>query len=423
MERQSVQLVRREEDAVLKDAVEREIGPHLGLVDVVVRLPDLLGVELPVRRREREASLFRVDELLHARGLAARLRRRRRDHVGQELQRILRRLRHPVGQDVGGVRRETEEVRPLRAQLREPLHDRLRVVRPAVVAPGLRNFEDPLSQGAVRERGEDGLLRRVLEVEDPLALEPALLRPSRGRREIPRAQSGELCLVRDDDGRGLRVGEQELREPRREPRLLLVQGAELRLVAGAELGAGAHEAQVVPVEEIPALRVEAESVALVVQRLHARVQLRVQVDRVLVLRELRGLLGADLLDRVVRVRGREVEEHLRDPREERSGALHGLERVREGGRRRVVRDRVDLRDLLLHALFDRGRVVGVPDLVEWRSFVWKRALPEERVRLGRGGGPGENECHAERRESPKDGTHHSSKRSDSSAERALRACG
>ena len=47
-ERDSVELIRRVEDAVQQHVVQLEVGLHLRFVDVVLRLAYLLGVELPV---------------------------------------------------------------------------------------------------------------------------------------------------------------------------------------------------------------------------------------------------------------------------------------------------------------------------------------------------------------------------------------
>ena len=197
--------------------------------------------------------------------------------------------------------------------------------------------------------------------------------------------------VRNHDRRRFRVGEQELGEFRREVRFLFVELPQRRFVRVGELRAGAHERPVVALEQIRALRVEAEGVALLVERLDPRVELRVQEDRVLVRGELRGFFRPDLLHRLVRVRLREIEEDLRDARQQLAGALHRLDRVRKGRRRGVVRDRLDLGDLPFHPFFDRRPVVGVVDLVERRRLVLKGASLEEGVGVRRAGAGREQE--------------------------------
>ena len=101
-------------------------------------------------------------------------------------------------------------------------------------------------------------------------------------------------------------------------RLFLVERrAASSLSASRELRAGAHERRGGSARPgTCACGVEAERVALVVERLHAREELRVEVDRVLVRRELRRDVGLDLLERVVRVRLGEVEEDLGHARQE-----------------------------------------------------------------------------------------------------------
>ncbi len=126
--------VRREEDAVVQDAVELEVGPDLRLVEVVLGLADLLGVEVPVGGGRRGSRPPRVDLLLHVRRLAARLLRRGGHEVGHELLGVLRRLRHLVVEDIGGVVGKPRSFAFSRAQLREARDDRPRVVGAAVVA-------------------------------------------------------------------------------------------------------------------------------------------------------------------------------------------------------------------------------------------------------------------------------------------------
>ena len=162
----------------------------------------------------------------------------------------------------------------------------------------------------------------------------------------------------------------------------LVQLAQRGLVGIGQLGAGAHEVAVVALDQ-EFVDSASSSVALVVERLDAREQLRIEEDRILVRGELRRLVFLDLLQRVVRVRLRQREEHLADARQQRAGALHRDDRVVEGRRGGLVGDLLDLGELLLHAFLDRRLEIAVVDLVERRRLVLQRARTEERI--GRNG--------------------------------------
>ena len=100
----------------LDDALELEVGLDLGLVEVVLAAAQLLGVVAPVPRREREIAALLPHQLLQGVALAPGARHRRRPDIAQKLERRLRRLRHGVGELVGGEALIAHEPRPLGAQ-------------------------------------------------------------------------------------------------------------------------------------------------------------------------------------------------------------------------------------------------------------------------------------------------------------------
>ena len=93
------------------------------------------------------------------------------------------------------------------------------------------------------------LLRRVLQREHPLAFHAARLCALRGGGDVGFRQAVEQRLVVDDDGRGVRVGEDAIAELRGELRLLLIQRPQRGLVGLVELRAGADEVLVVTLDE------------------------------------------------------------------------------------------------------------------------------------------------------------------------------
>jgi hypothetical protein len=104
--------------------------------------------------------------------------------------------------------------------------------------------------------------------------------------------------------------------------------------------------------------------AVVVDRLDAREEARVEVDRVGVRRQLRRHLGLDRVERVVGVGPGHRAERGIDPAEHPPRALERDDRVGERRRLGIGLDRLDLRALDGHRLLERGLVVAVPDLAE-----------------------------------------------------------
>ena len=74
--------------------------------------------------------------------------------------------------------------------------------------------------------------------------------------------------------------------------------------------------------------------------------------------------------------------------EQRARFFHRHDGVVEGGRFRVIGNRVDFRQVGGHAGRKGGRIVGVLHLVERRILEWQAARLRKRVRGGQGGGSG-----------------------------------
>src|SRR3546814_10920320 len=102
----SVQLVRVREQAVLEQAVEREVRLGLRFVEVIFRLAQLFGVIGPVPGRELVAGVFGIGQFLHLGQLAPGVGDRRRRQLGEHLVGRVRRFRCLVFQYIGGMRSE-----------------------------------------------------------------------------------------------------------------------------------------------------------------------------------------------------------------------------------------------------------------------------------------------------------------------------
>ena len=296
---------------------------------------------------------------------------------------MLRHFRHLVLQAVGGVGRKAQQLRFLRAQLRQPLDQDARVVRIAVLGALGRGLEQFFARGAVGQFDLCRLLRRVLQRQHPAALELAIFRRCGGSVDLAAGKSGEVRLVLGDERAGLGCGQQLVLEIRRQGGFFLVQLAQRGLVGRGQLRTGAHEVAVVAFGEVFGFGIQA--IAMVVQMLHARKEFRIEEDRIRVRGELGRLFFLDLLQRVVGVGLDDRAEHLAGAGQQRAAAFHRDDGVVERRRCLVVRNFLDFRDLLLHALLDRRLIVAVLDLVEWRRLILQRAGGEERVGRGSGG--------------------------------------
>ncbi len=148
------------------------------------------------------------------------------------------------------------------------------------------------------------------------------------------------------------------------------------------------ELVVIEAQHLLLLGRQAERVTLLVERIDAREELFVEVDRIVVRGELGAHLGCHRIERVVGVGALEVEEGQRHALEHPARFLHRGDRVVERRRRRVVGDVLDLGEVDRHALLERRGVIGVADLVERRGLERQRAgLREDARALGHRGHP------------------------------------
>ena len=323
-----------------------------------------------------------VDERLHLHNLAARSRRRRRHQIGQQPDRVLRRLGALGRERVSSPRRKSEQLRLLGAELRQALDDVLRVVAVSARGAHRRQLEQTLTDRSILERCLRRLLRRVADRNHPLAGKAARLCRFGSRRDLGVGQSVEIRLLVDDQRADFRPCEQLVGEIGAELGELLVERAHADLVGLGQLRARAHEVTVVPLDERLLLGGQRACLAPVVHRSHALIELIVQVNRVAVRGELRRDDILDLLEGVVGVGADNGEESFRRTIEQRAGAFHGHDRVVEAGWLHLLRDHIDLGQLLPHSLFESGLVVLVPNEIETRSVIRKRALDEQRIRAG-----------------------------------------
>ena len=128
-EADSIQLSRRMEHAVLEHVVQLEVRLDLGVIEIILCLAHLFAVEIPIPRLQREATLLCVDHGLNVLGLACRFSGGDGHQGVHEFKRGLRCFGHLIFQLPRGMAGKAQQLRPLRAKLRQPRNDGPRIVR------------------------------------------------------------------------------------------------------------------------------------------------------------------------------------------------------------------------------------------------------------------------------------------------------
>ena len=385
LERDPVELLHREEQAVAEHALELEVRAHLRFVEVVLGLADLFGVVGPVPAGDGEVAAFGLDLRLDVGRFALHVGHHRRHQVVEHLVDRVRRLGHLVVEREGGGVRESEQRGAFGAQGGDA-QDALALVEGiAADAAADRGFEHALAAVAVGERSQHRLAGGVLQGDQPLAFQPPLLGGVGGGADLGLGEAGERFGGIEHHRGVVDLLEQVLAEGGLQGGHLLVDRAHLRLAGVVEQRAGAHELLVVALGEAAVFRVRGERITRVVDRLDAGEQLGIEEDLVLVLGELGRDLGLDLLQRFAGVRAGQVVEHLAGAVEHDAAALHRHQGVVERRGLGVVGDRADLGEVLLHAFFEGRQVVLVADLREVRRQQRQGAGLEERIGGDRGG--------------------------------------
>ena len=379
LEGQPVQPGGGEEHAVLEHVVHLEVRPELRCVEGVAFRPHLLGVVRPVPGGQRQVGAFRRRHRLQVGRLALRVGHRGRGEAGEPLVDGVHRPGRLPLEDVGGVVGVAEHGGALGPQPGHLGDDPAVVVLAALAAAGERGPHDALAEAAVLERRQGRLPARVQQRDDVAAFQVARLRRRDGGRDLALGEPRQLVARLDHHGRGVHLVEHVLGEPARQRRQPGVDGLHALLLGVGEPRPGPHEVDVVLLDEPPRLVVEAERVALLVQRLDPREQAGVEQHAVGVGGQTGRHLVANRVDGVVGVGAGEREERRRDAVQQLARPFEGHDGVLERRRLRGPGNRLDLGDLVGHAPLERRRVVRVVDAVERRKPMGQRALGEERV--------------------------------------------
>ncbi len=336
LELQVVQLLGRPEHAV--DQVRKlEIGFDLVFGEVIFRLADLLLIITIIPRLDpRDAVLGR--ERLHVGDFLIDPLHRRRPDAHHQVHRPRRGLGHRVLHAKVGVGLVAEQVRPVGAQLDDLGDQRVGVVGIAIIAAIDERLPHLLAKPAIAGEAQHRIDRRTGVAHRE--------RPGREILDLGDFGCGVAHVLRNPChlgraglDKGPFIGEQAAVELGKGRGELLIDRADLTLLRRIELGAAADEAVIGAGQQAQLLGVEAEAVALVVERLDPGEQLGIERDAV----ERRRQFGRPFLVERLIGRGRHIvghhAEHRPDLVEPRSAAFHRLDRVGEGRRGRIVRGR------------------------------------------------------------------------------------
>ena len=245
----------------LDHVVEREIGLHLGLVEIVAGAADLLGVVAPVPRLDRFVEPLGAGHLLERRALGARLLLGRLPHLQQQALDRGGGLGHRIVEPVGGEIVVAEKPGLLGAQ-RHDLANERRVVGRARMGPARGpGLVCRAAQIAARGEGQKRLDRGARQGHDIPT--PAARAPRRPAPPAARAKPGSPSRSASSStsrhsrsscstfwpNKVCNVASRSLE--RRHAGLLL----------GAEQRAGAHQAQMVALEQAQLILGQAELAA------------------------------------------------------------------------------------------------------------------------------------------------------------------
>ena len=315
LEGDAIKLIGGIENAILQHLVEFEIGLERRLIQVIARLAHFLGIALPVPRLQVEMRTVLVDRLLDQFGFLGRLGAGGRHKLADEFFHRVRRLRHLVVEHIGGIVGIAQKLGLVGPQHRQARDDCAGIVAIAFFGARPALVEQLFAHAAVFQRGEQRLLRRVLQRNDVFARQLARLGRFHRRRHFAVGQARKIGLVAQHQAARLGGRHQLLLELRFQAGVFLVDLFEMRLVLVRQQRAGMDKLAVVKRQDLQRLRVQLQAGALVVQRLDPREEFGVEENRVIVRRQLRRLQRLHLVQRGIGVGLHHREEGVVDPLE------------------------------------------------------------------------------------------------------------
>ena len=221
--------------------------------------------------------------------------------------------------------------------------------------------------------------RGVDQNQEPLALQTARACGFGGGGDFRRAQPIELCGAVDDHRAIVARFQQAQPEARHQRGDLGVAGPQAYFCRLGELRTGTHHVVVLTQEQLHGFGIEQQVLALLVKFVDACEQRRVQVDRVLVGRQLRLDFAIELIQGVVAVRRVQVAEGLAHANQQLAGALQGQRSILETRRRRIGRDRAHFTQLPGHPGRECREEIAILDAIKGRHAIGQAARRREGI--------------------------------------------
>ena len=347
-----------DEEHALPQPIKLEVGSDLRLVEIELRLADLLSVKTVVPRGDRDLGPLRIGECLHVGDLFAGANYGRLPDRLHQLHRAVWGLRHRVVKPPVGMRRKPEQHRPPGPQGENLRHDGVGVGGPAVVAPSDEHPPRSLPQVPPLGVGEKGLHARTGVGHRPAARAAPRLRRVGRRSPGWGGQAIEIGFRLEDERCVVLLVKDVLREGGVEFGELLVDGGEFCLGGCIELRPGVHEAREVEPCQPPLLGAQAGGCGRLVHGGDPSKQPLVVHDPVAERRQPRRHRPLDGLEGVVAQAAGVHAVHRHHPVERPRRPLESSDRILEGGGRGIGRNRLHGRKLLLHAGLEGRREVA-----------------------------------------------------------------
>jgi len=144
-----IQLVGGVEDAILQNIVQFEIGLNLRVIEIVLRLTNLLGVIVPIVGSDLESTLLSVDHGLDVFCFLSSFAGCGRNDGIHKFESGLGSLGHLIFQFPSGKAGKSEQLRLLCANLRQPRNRVARVIGIAAFSAVPGALEDRLTSATI----------------------------------------------------------------------------------------------------------------------------------------------------------------------------------------------------------------------------------------------------------------------------------
>ena len=347
---------------------EFEIRLQRIVIEGIQLLPDLFGIVPPVITSDLELI---ADHVLHGGAFFLRPLKPWLPDPQEEFLCAFGCFRHPRFQLVMRMRFVAHQLGPLGAQLGN-LDGEGAIVILAFGGAQAIAVKQFCAQVAVLALRHEGLVDGPVDSQDPFVLPFDF----QGALEVIR-QAGQLRFVRDLDLEGLGRQQQIAAEFRGQAGEFFIDRGDFGLGLRRQGRAIAQEFTMRQLQQTGVLLVQAEAVALVIDRLNAFEEVFIEADR----RGLAGQHGPDfsfqVAQRVIRVGIGDVAEHVQDLVQRGSRRIERDDRILEGRCIRIAHNRINVSAKLENGFLGRWHIVLVANVCEGRHAIGRVPLLPE----------------------------------------------